>query len=93
MAHLSVVSQVGSKSSVDDALGAGRLSPSINRGFDPNPYNHPGRIHERVAKSKFGTMPNFAKAGSGWVALQGDHGQVSFRNIKIRPIVQTSGQD
>jgi hypothetical protein len=43
-------------------------------------------FNERVAKSKFGTMPNFAKAGSGWLALQGDHGQVSFRNIKIRPI-------
>jgi hypothetical protein len=40
----------------------------------------------RVAKSKFGKMPLFAKAGSGHIALQGDHGQVSFRNIKIRPI-------
>lgn len=40
----------------------------------------------RVAKSKFGTMPHFAKAESGFLALQGDHGQVSFRNIKVRPI-------
>jgi hypothetical protein len=40
----------------------------------------------RVAKSKFGTMPKFAKASSGWLALQGDHGEVSFRNIKIRPL-------
>lgn len=40
----------------------------------------------RVAKSKFGKMPLFAKAGSGHIALQGDHGQVSFRNIKIRPL-------
>ncbi|MEO8427071.1 MAG: DUF1080 domain-containing protein [Verrucomicrobiota bacterium] len=40
----------------------------------------------RVAKSKFGTMPNFAKSSTGYLALQGDHGQVSFRNIKIRPI-------
>lgn len=39
-----------------------------------------------VAKSKFGSMKNFAKAASGSIALQGDHGQVSFRNIKIRPI-------
>jgi hypothetical protein len=31
-------------------------------------------------------MPNFAKFDSGYIALQGDHGQVSFRNIKIRPI-------
>jgi hypothetical protein len=31
-------------------------------------------------------MAKFAKADSGHIALQGDHGQVSFRNIKIRPI-------
>jgi hypothetical protein len=41
---------------------------------------------ERVAKSKFGSMPLFAKAEKGYVALQGDHGRVAFRNIKIRPI-------
>lgn len=40
----------------------------------------------RVAKSKFGSMPKFAKSDSGYLALQGDHGQVAFRNIKIRPI-------
>jgi hypothetical protein len=47
---------------------------------------------DRVAKSKFGKMPNFAKADSGFLALQGDHGQVSFRNIKIRPIPASKGQ-
>lgn len=41
-------------------------------------------FNARVAKSKFGTMPLFAKADSGRLALQGDHGKVSFRNIKIR---------
>jgi hypothetical protein len=41
---------------------------------------------ERVAKSKFGKMPDFAKSESGYLALQGDHGQVAFRNIKIRPL-------
>ncbi len=40
----------------------------------------------RVAKSKFHSMPFFAKAASGYIALQGDHGSVSFRNIKIRPL-------
>jgi hypothetical protein len=40
----------------------------------------------RVAKSKFGKMPFFAKSDTGFIALQGDHGQVSFRNIKIRPL-------
>ncbi|HEY7116839.1 MAG TPA: DUF1080 domain-containing protein [Tepidisphaeraceae bacterium] len=43
-------------------------------------------FNERVAKSKFGKMAHFAKAESGYIALQGDHGQVSFRNIKVRPI-------
>lgn len=43
-------------------------------------------FNERVAKSKFAKMPFFAKATKGSIALQGDHGQVSFRNIKIRPI-------
>jgi hypothetical protein len=43
-------------------------------------------FNDRVAKSKFGKMKNFAKSNSGYIALQGDHGQVSFRNIKIRPI-------
>ena len=41
---------------------------------------------ERVAKSKFGSMPLFAKSGKGRIALQGDHGSISFRNIKIKPL-------
>ncbi|MDB6033679.1 MAG: basic secretory protein [Verrucomicrobiales bacterium] len=48
-------------------------------------------FNERVAKSKFGKMPRFAKASTGYLALQGDHGQVSFRNIKVRPI--TAGKE
>lgn len=43
-------------------------------------------FQQRVAKSKFSRMPLFAKSKTGYIALQGDHGQVSFRNIKIRPI-------
>jgi len=43
-------------------------------------------FNERVARSKFSKMPFFAKSNRGCIALQGDHGQVSFRNIKIRPI-------
>jgi hypothetical protein len=43
-------------------------------------------FNERVAKSKFRRMPLFAKSNTGYIALQGDHGQVSFRNIQIRPI-------
>jgi len=44
----------------------------------------------RVAKSKFSRMPLFAKSDSGYIALQGDHGQVSFRNIKVRPLESKS---
>jgi hypothetical protein len=40
----------------------------------------------RVKKSKFAEHPQFAKLNKGTIAIQGDHGKVSFRNIKIRPI-------
>jgi hypothetical protein len=41
---------------------------------------------DRVAKSKFSTMPNYGKAGEGYIGLQ-DHGdKVEFRNIKIRSL-------
>lgn len=43
-------------------------------------------FNARVAKSKFGKMPDFAKADSGWLAFQGDHGSVAFRNVKIRSL-------
>jgi hypothetical protein len=45
----------------------------------------------RVAKSKFAAFPGFAKLDKGTIAIQGDHGQVSFRNIKIRPIKAKQG--
>ena len=39
---------------------------------------------DRVAKSKFNTMPNYGKASEGHIGLQ-DHGDlVEFRNIRIR---------
>ena len=43
----------------------------------------------RVAKSKFRRMRDFAKSDSGFIGLQGDHGSVAFRNIKLRPIAAT----
>lgn len=43
-------------------------------------------FNARVARSKFAKMPKFARTGHGHIALQGDHGQVSFRNLKIRPL-------
>lgn len=47
---------------------------------------HSDDFNARVAKSKFSKMPFFAKSDIGSIALQGDHGSVMFRNIKIRPI-------
>jgi 3-keto-disaccharide hydrolase len=41
---------------------------------------------KRVAASKFASMPNFAKFDKGYLVLQGDHGKVAFRNIKLREI-------
>ncbi len=49
---------------------------------------HSDDFNARVAKSKFAGMPGFAKADLGYLALQGDHGSVAFRNIKIRPIAE-----
>ncbi len=47
----------------------------------------------RVAKSKFRTMKGFATSETGYLALQGDHGSVSFRNIKIRPIPSSQARN
>ena len=49
-------------------------------------------FNDRVAKSKFGKMPKFAKSDTGYLALQGDHGQVSFRNIKVLPLSGTNAK-
>jgi hypothetical protein len=43
-------------------------------------------FNARVAKSKFHSMPFFAKSPTGFIALQGDHGAIAFRNIKVLPI-------
>lgn len=47
---------------------------------------HSEDFNARVAKSKFKSMPDFCKSDTGYLALQGDHGQIAFRNIKIRVI-------
>lgn len=42
--------------------------------------------NEKVAKSKFGKMPDFGKATKGHIALQ-DHGnEVAYKNLKIREL-------
>lgn len=39
-----------------------------------------------VAQSKFNSMPLFAKASEGHIGLQGDHGEIWYRNIRIRKL-------
>lgn len=43
-------------------------------------------FNRRVAQSKFAAWPKFAKYATGHIALQGDHGDISFANIKLRPL-------
>jgi hypothetical protein len=40
----------------------------------------------RVAKSKFAKYPGFGAKGRGHLAIQGDHGVVWFRDIKVRDL-------
>jgi hypothetical protein len=47
---------------------------------------HSEDFKKRVAASKFGGMKDFAKSDKGYIALQGDHGTVSFKNIVIKPL-------
>ena len=41
-------------------------------------------IWDLVSKSKFNKMPLFAKASEGHIGLQGDHGLIWYKNIRIR---------
>lgn len=43
-------------------------------------------FNERLKKSKFSVYPQFAKVPEGSIGIQGDHGVVSFKNVKIRPL-------
>ncbi|RYG26784.1 DUF1080 domain-containing protein [bacterium] len=40
----------------------------------------------RVAKSKFAQYKEFAAFDTGSIGIQGDHGRVSFRNVKVRKL-------
>jgi len=43
-------------------------------------------FNQRVAKSKFAKFPQFGRNPSGHIALQGDHGNICFANIKLRSL-------
>ncbi len=42
--------------------------------------------NEKVAKSKFASMPDFGKAAKGHLCLQDHGGLVAFKNIKVREL-------
>ena len=39
-----------------------------------------------IAKSKFKNMPLFAKGKEGRIGFQGDHGEIWYRNIRVRKL-------
>jgi hypothetical protein len=41
---------------------------------------------ERVAASKWAEMPSYGSTSTGHIAFQGDHGEVWFRNLRIRSL-------
>ena len=43
-------------------------------------------IKNLISQSKFKDMPLFFKSSSGHIGLQGDHGEVWYRNIRIRKL-------
>ena len=43
-------------------------------------------VWDLVRESKFNAMKNFAKSTEGHIGLQGDHGEIWYRNIRIRKI-------
>ncbi|MBI89542.1 MAG: hypothetical protein CMG60_05585 [Candidatus Marinimicrobia bacterium] len=48
-------------------------------------YDYGGEMfQDLISKSKFRDMPFFARAKSGHIGLQGDHGEVWYRNIRIK---------
>ena len=48
-------------------------------------YDYGGEMfQDLISKSKFREMPFFARAKSGHIGLQGDHGEVWYRNIRIK---------
>ena len=44
------------------------------------------KMWDLVKNSKFNSMPPFAKVKTGHIGLQGDHGEVWYKNIRIRKL-------
>ena len=43
-------------------------------------------VQNLISKSKFSNMPLFFKSHSGHIGFQGDHGEVWYRNIRVRKL-------
>ena len=43
-------------------------------------------VQELILKSKFSKMPLFFKSYDGHIGFQGDHGEVWYRNIRVRKL-------
>ena len=50
-------------------------------------YKYQSEVFKKlVSQSKFRDMPFFAKTNQGSIGLQGDHGEVWYKNIRIRKL-------
>ena len=81
-----MVKPVGQYNKVRIISKNGHIEHWLN-GFKLLEYDFEGsNIKDIISKSKFRDMPFFAKNNFGRIGLQGDHGEVWYRNIKIREL-------
>lgn len=82
----SVVNSVGEFNQVRIKVKDNRVEHWLN-GTKVVEYEYQSdAMWDLVAKSKFNTMPLFAKASEGHIGIQGDHGEIWYRNIRIRKL-------
>ena len=68
-------------------IGEIRPASAKNYGFKLLEYDFgSSEIKSVISKSKFKDMPFFAKNNFGYIGLQGDHGEVWYRNIRIKKL-------
>jgi hypothetical protein len=84
---------VGQWNKVDFALAAppATSSVSVNGVKYYDFVFNSADFKSRIARSKFSRDLFFAKSNTGFIGLQGDHGVVAFRNIKIKPAGEKKG--
>ena len=81
-----VVKPVGQYNKVRIISKSGHIEHWLN-GFKLLEYDFgSSEIKSIISKSKFKDMPFFAKNNFGRIGFQGDHGEVWYRNIRIREL-------